>query len=156
MTEIVIRVEDSAAEDVQTLLRRHRSFAVQVTPPGHVHALDVDEFSQQDLTLFSARREGDLLGIGALRRIDDRCAEVKSMHTREDLRSTGIGGAILTHLVSVARQWGCAVVLLETGTMDAFAPARRMYHRFGFRRCPPFGDYTENPHSICMRLDLAN
>ncbi|MGH3202780.1 MAG: hypothetical protein ACRDOA_06300 [Streptosporangiaceae bacterium] len=43
---------------------------------------------------------------------------------------------------------------LNTGAMDAFAPARTLYRRAGFRPCPPFGPYTVNPYSVCMTLAL--
>ena len=41
-------------------------------------------------------------------------------------------------------------VSLETGTMEAFAPARELYRRFGFDPCLPFAQYFEDPYSICM------
>ena len=46
-------------------------------------------------------------------------------------------------------------VSLETGTMDAFAPARALYRRAGFWPCAPFGPYRVNPYSICMTMALA-
>jgi len=39
---------------------------------------------------------------------------------------------------------------LETGSYDAFTPARSLYARFGFDECPPFGDYTLDPLSTFM------
>ena len=36
--------------------------------------------------------------------------------------------------------------------MDVFAPARELYAAIGFTRCEPFGEYTENPYSVCMTL----
>jgi putative acetyltransferase len=45
-------------------------------------------------------------------------------------------------------------VSLETGTMEGFAAARALYARFGFRPCPPFCDYRDDPNSLCMTLDL--
>jgi putative acetyltransferase len=39
--------------------------------------------------------------------------------------------------------------------MDAFAPARSLYTAFGFEPCAPFGEYTDNPHSAYMTIDLA-
>jgi putative acetyltransferase len=46
-------------------------------------------------------------------------------------------------------------VSLETGTGDAFAPARSLYRRSGFEIGPPFGDYGISPDSVCMTLDRA-
>ncbi len=47
-------------------------------------------------------------------------------------------------------------VSLETGTGEPFAPARTLYRTVGFVPCEPFGDYTENPNSVCMTLDLRH
>ena len=47
------------------------------------------------MTLFSARRDGLLLGIGALKHIDEEHAELKSMHTSAAARGQGIGRAMV-------------------------------------------------------------
>jgi putative acetyltransferase len=43
---------------------------------------------------------------------------------------------------------------LETGTQDFFIPARKLYERFGFEYCGPFGDYAEDPYSAFMTKSL--
>lgn len=96
----------------------------------------------------------DTLGVGALRQLDDSTAEIKSMHTLASARGRGVGTAMLSHLIGVARDRGCTRVSLETGTMPAFAPARRLYDAAGFVPCPPFGSYRDSPYSVCMTLDL--
>jgi putative acetyltransferase len=136
------------------LLQTHLAFAREVTPEGHVHALDVDEVVDPTITLFSARGDGVLLGIGAIKRISAIHGELKSMHTRETARGRGVGGAILDRLLAVAQERGYRRVSLETGTMDAFAPARSLYLRRRFVPCPPFGPYTDNPHSQCMTREI--
>jgi putative acetyltransferase len=77
------------------------------------------------------------------------------MHTAAHTRRRGVARAMVTHIVAVARARGYRRVSLETGTMDAFAPARSLYATSGFMRCEPFGSYTANPHSICMTLHLT-
>ena len=76
------------------------------------------------------------------------------MHTARSARGSGIGRAMLDHLVFEARAAGMSRVSLETGTSDAFVPARAMYHAAEFVECAPFGDYTVNPHSVCMTRAL--
>ena len=105
----------------------------------------------------SARRsDGALLGVGALRDLGDGHFEIKSMHTAAAHRGNGVGNAILEHLITTARARGGNRVSLETGTMDAFAPARSMYARRGFEVCEPFGDYQRVPNSVCMTLTLVD
>jgi putative acetyltransferase len=153
--DLVIAADDPRNDDVRTLLDRHLAFAREVTPPDHVHAMDVDDLVDPAVTFFSVRRDGVLLGVGALKRLDESHAEVKSMHTSESARGEGVGRAMVGHLLAVAADRGYQRVSLETGTMDAFAPARSLYTAFGFEPCAPFGEYTDNPHSAYMTIDLA-
>jgi putative acetyltransferase len=153
--DLVIAVDDPRAADVSTLVEKHLSFARGVTPDGHVHALEIGALEDPAVTFYSARREGVLLGVAALKRLDDTHAELKSMHTGERARRQGVGQAMVRRLLADAIRQGYVSVSLETGTMDAFAAARRLYARAGFQPCEPFGEYTANPHSTCMRIDLS-
>jgi len=150
--EVVIAVDDPRVDDVRALLEVHLAFSRAVTPPGHVHALEIDGLLDPAVTFFSARRAGVLVEIGALKRLDDSHAEAKSMHTSEAARGQGVGRAMVDHLLAVAAARSYQRVSLETGTMDAFAPARSLYTKVGFIPCEPFGEYTANPHSICMTM----
>ena len=152
--DLIIAVADPNADDARALLERHLTFARGESPPEHVHALNTGAWADPDLTLFGVRRGGELMGVGAIRRLDDTHAELKAMHTRAEARGQGVGQAMLTPLLRVAEARGCQRVSLETGTMEAFAPARALYRKAGFRPCPPFGPYTVNPYSVCMTLVL--
>ncbi len=154
MAEDEISVDDPRAEDVRGLLERHLAFAHANTPPEDIHALDIDGLLDPAVTFFSFRRGGALLGVGALKQLDRHHAELKSMHTAQAARGRGIGRAMLDHLIGVARDRGCRRVSLETGSMDAFAPARSLYASAGFRPSGPFGDYSPAGTSMFMTLSL--
>jgi putative acetyltransferase len=153
--DLVIAEDDPAAADVRALLAGHLVFARAQSPPEHVHALEVDGLLEPGVTFFSARSQGKLVGVGALHHLDDDHAELKSMHTVEAARRRGVGRAMVAHLVAVAEARGYRRVSIETGTMEAFAPARALYAACGFRQCEPFGTYTVNPYSVCMTRVLA-
>ena len=150
----VISVDDPRKGDVRDLLDRHLEFARTWTPPEGVHALPADDLADPAITLFSARIHGRLLAIGALKQLDDRHGELKSMHTAATARGHGLGMAMVRHLIAVARDRGLSKISLETGTMDAFAPARSLYSKAGFSPCGPFGDYSESSTSTFMTLLL--
>ena len=154
MRSFLIDIDDPRADDVRALLERHLAFAHEHSPPEDVHALDVDGLLNPAITFFGARREGQLLAVGALMQLDDTHGELKSMHTVETARGQGIGRAMVEHLLGVARQRAYRRVSLETGSMDAFAPARSLYEYFGFAVCEPFGDYAESAHSTFMTLHI--
>ena len=149
-----ISIEDPRTPDVRELLARHLAFTNSQSPPEDVHALDVEGLLDPTVTFFSLRDDGGLLGIGALKHIDDEHAEVKSMHTAQAARGRGVARTILRHLIAVARERGYSRISLETGSMDAFAPARTLYASAGFTPCEPFGDYRPSRHSSFMTLSL--
>ena len=153
--KLTISEESPRSADIVQLLETHLAFAETVTPAGHVHALDLEALDAAEMSFFAAREDDMLLGIGALRRLDADRAEIKSMHTTERARGRGIGRMVLDHLMATAVQEGITWLGLETGTYDAFAPARNLYATAGFEPCPPFSDYSDNPFSVCMsrRID---
>ena len=151
---ITIAVEDPRAEDVVALLERHLTHMRSLSPPGHVHALDLDGLLDPAVTFLAVRDDGELVGIGALKELSAVHGELKSMHVPEELRGQGIARQLLAALLDVARERGFERVSLETGSMDGFAPARRLYASVGFVVCEPFGTYTTNPYSTCMTLAL--
>ena len=150
----MISTDDPRAPDVRALLERHAAWARAQTPPEDAHALDPDQLAEPGVVFFSYRRDGELLGVAALKRLDDGHAEVKSMHTVESARGTGVGGALLRHLLDVARSSGYERVSLETGAMEQFAAARALYENAGFAECEPFGDYRHSRNSVYMTLAL--
>ncbi len=68
--QLKIALDNPEAEDVRELLARHLTFAREVTPPGHVHALEMDALKDEDISFYSARRGEQLIAIGALKRLD--------------------------------------------------------------------------------------
>ncbi len=150
-----IAVDDPRRDDVRALLERHLTFATGQVPPEDAHALDLAGLLDPAVTFFSLRVDGELLAVGALKRIDGTHAEVKSMHTAESARRRGIGRAMIEHLIGVARERGYQRLSLETGSMAAFAPARSLYASVGFRPCEPFADYRSSSNSAYMSLSLS-
>jgi putative acetyltransferase len=152
--ELVIAIDDPRADDVLELLDAHWAHSQAFTPPAYRFALDVDGLTDPAVTFFSARRDGVLLGIGALKQLDDAHGELKSMHTRESARGQGVGRAIAEHLLAVAAARSYQRVSLETGAMAEYAPARALYTKVGFTPCEPFADYTASSYSVYMTVTL--
>jgi putative acetyltransferase len=151
---IDVAEDDPRADDVRALLEVHLGFSRSATPAEYSFALDVDRLAGPDVTFFSARDAGRLIGIAALRRLDDRHAELKSMHTRETDRGHGAGRALVNHIVEFAWTSGYRRLSLETGTTEEFAPARALYAKSGFVPCEPFGDYRASAYNTFMTMDL--
>jgi putative acetyltransferase len=151
----VISVDDPRADDVRDLLARHLAFAHETAlKPEDIYALDVDGLVDPAVTFFSYRADGQVLGVAALKQIDDQHAEIKSMHTAEEARGKGIARALLDHVMGVARERGYKRLSLETASTPPFAPARNLYASAGFEPCEPFADYRLDPNSTCMTRAL--
>ncbi len=152
--EFLIRQDDLKGPEIAALLRAHLDHAAAHSPPASIHALDLDRLRAPEITFWSVWEGGDLVGCGALKELAADHGEIKSMHTARAHRGKGVAARLVAHILEVARARGYRRVSLETGTMDGFAPARALYSRFGFRVCPPFAQYREDPNSVCMTLVL--
>jgi putative acetyltransferase len=155
MRDGVISIEDPRESDIVELLDQHLAHSNLHSLPEDVHALGVEGLVDPAVTFYCYRVEGELLGVGALKRLDPRHAEIKSMHTAARARRRGIARAMVEHLVSAARERGFERLSLETGAQDAFAPARSLYAAVGFTPCGTFGDYGSSPNSTFMTMRLV-
>lgn len=153
---LTFAVEDPRSDEVHEVLRSHLAFTNSVTPPEGVFALDASGLVGASVTLLGARQEGVLVGIGAVKMLQQGRAELKSMHTLESWRGRGVGRSMVESLIVVARWRGCTTLLVETGAMDAFAPARALYEECGFSPCERFGEYVDSPTSVCMAMKLTD
>jgi len=149
-----IELDDLSRPQIHALLNEHLRNMYELSAPESVHALDLDKLRRPDITFWSAWEGDVLLGCGALKELDPKHGEVKSMRTPSALRRRGAGRAILTHIIEVARSRAYERLSLETGSMEAFKPAQSLYASFGFERCGPFGDYRDDPNSVFMTRKL--
>ena len=119
-----------------------------------MHALDLEGLRAPEVTFWSVWQRSELLGCGALKELDARHGEIKSMRTASSHVRGGIAAMLLEHILNVALERGYHRLSLETGSMEAFAPARALYARFGFELCEPFADYVHDPYSVFMTREL--
>ena len=150
---VEIRQDDPAAPHVADLLAHHLQELRDVMAE-HAFALDATGLSVASVTFWTAWHGDALVGFGALKELDDAHGEVKSMRAAPAARGTGVGCALLDHIVTEARSRGYARLSLETGTATLHAPAIALYRRAGFVSCGAFADYQPSPHNQFLRLDL--
>jgi putative acetyltransferase len=149
-----IKIDDLTGPEIQRLLRDHLEDMARRSPPESMHALDLEGLRRPEVTFWSIWEDGELLGCGALKELTPKHGEVKSMRTAPVHRRRGVAAAMLTHILEETKRRGYDRLSLETGSMDAFAPARRLYARFGFQECGPFAGYVEDPNSVFMTKRL--
>jgi putative acetyltransferase len=152
----VLRIErdDLLRAEVRSLLGEHLANMYALSPPESVHALGLEGLKSPDVTFWTVWDGDVLMGCGALKELDATHGEVKSMRTPSRLRRRGAGRAVLEHILAEARARGYKRLSLETGSVEEFRPAQRLYESFGFSYCGPFGPYKEDPYSKFMTLEL--
>jgi putative acetyltransferase len=149
-----IRTDDLRGREIARLLEEHLQDMRLQSPPESMHALDLEALRAPEITFWTVWQDSDLLGCGALKELEPRHAEIKSMRTAAAHRRKGVAGALMEVILAEARRRGYRRLSLETGSMAAFAPARRLYLRFGFDYGPPFAGYSEDPNSVFMTREL--
>jgi len=149
-----IKLDDLSRSEVIALVREHLKGMALISPPESIHALDVSALRKLDITFWSAWEGDELVGCGALKQLDDQHGEIKSMRTASSHLCKGVAKRVLQHIIEEANRRNYRRLSLETGSQDAFKPARKLYSQFGFQRCDPFSDYSEDPNSVFMTLEL--
>ncbi len=149
-----IKIDDLSSAAVVTLLSEHLKDMHLTSPPESVHALDLEALRGPKITFWTIWDEETLAGCGAIKELTAHHAEIKSMRTALDFRCKGVATQLLQHILEEAKQRHYIKLSLETGSMQYFEPARKLYERFGFKGCAPFADYKEDLNSIFMTRDL--
>lgn len=139
---------------LHSFLQEHLDELAPTAPPESRHALDLTALQAPGVRMWVARADEQIVGTAALAELTPAQEELKSMRTAPQRRGAGIASQLLHHALTDARSRGVKQVFLETGSMDFFAPARALYRKNGFRECPPFGTYREDPNSVFMTLPL--
>jgi len=152
----IIKPVDFDDDRVKALLTRHLEGMHANTPAGHVFALDWSGLRKPEITFYALWEGEHLLGFGALKQLDTRAGEIKSMRTADAHLRTGVAAAILEHIIAEARHRGYARLSLETGVGPAFEPALTLYRKHGFGEGGAFDSYVKSPFNQFFHLDLTS
>jgi putative acetyltransferase len=150
----VIRPGDFDDDRVKALLTRHLQGMHANTPPGHVFALDWSGLQRPEISFYALWEGEELLGVGALKALESRAGEIKSMRTADAHLRRGVGATILEHIIAEARRRGYTRLSLETGSGPAFEPAVTLYRKYGFTEGGAFDGYEKSPFNQFLHLDL--
>ena len=110
-------VDDLTGPQIARFLDEHVRQMLSITPPESKHALDLEMLRGPGITFWSVMDGGTVVGCGALKRLDARHAEVKSMRTLAARQRSGIDTLSSTNSVSGAptsRSCNCPPSALPT------------------------------------------
>jgi putative acetyltransferase len=137
------------SEEAKLLIQELDTELYQHYPAHSVHRVNVEEFIKARGRFFIVKIDGERVGCGALRPIDTSSAEIKRLYVRKAFRGKGISRSILNHLESLARELGVSQLMVETG--DRQPEAQALFRSNGYQQIEPFGEYVNDPHSICLK-----
>ena len=140
--------------DVNDLLKKHFIELRSVSPAGSTHVLDIDGLKDPSIKFWSLWEDNKLVGCGALKFLEKNHGEFKSIRVADEFKKKGAGERIINHLIEEAKKLKISKLSVETGAGEFFLPARKLFSKFGFKKCPPFAHYKEDPNSCYYTLDL--
>jgi len=140
--------------DVNDLLKKHFIELRSVSPAGSTHVLDIDGLKDPSIKFWSLWEGKKLIGCGALKFLEKGHGEFKSIRVADEFKKKGIGERIINHLIEEAKKLKISKLSIETGAGEFFLPARNLFSKFGFKSCPPFAHYKEDPNSCYYSLNL--
>ena len=140
--------------EVNELLKKHFVELRSVSPEGSTHVLDTNGLKDPSIKFWSLWENNELIGCGALKFLEKNHGEFKSIRVADKFRKKGIGERIINHLIGEAKKLKISKLSIETGAGDFFVPARNLFSKFGFKSCPPFAHYKDDPNSCYYTLDL--
>lgn len=149
-----IKLDDLTGTEVAELVGEHLQNMALHSPAESIHAINLEGLQKPEITFWSAWDQGELVGCGALKELDGQHGEIKSMRTSSSHLRKGVAKRLLQHIIEESKRRGYQRLSLETGSMDAFDPAKRLYASFGFHYCKPFSDYVEDSNSVFMTMEL--
>jgi putative acetyltransferase len=149
-----IREDDLSSEAARALLSLHLAGMRASSPPGTVFALDLAGLRAPGMTVWTAWLGETLVGIAALKALDEGAGELKSMRTHPAFLRRGVAAALLRHIILIARSRGMTRLSLETGTGPAFAAALALYRSHGFVDGEPFAQYRPSEFNQFLHLSL--
>ncbi len=140
--------------DVNALLKKHFVELRSVSPAGSTHVLDIAGLKDNTIKFWSLWENNEIIGCGALKFLEKGHGEFKSIRVADNFRKKGIGEKIINHLILEAKKLNIVKLSVETGAGNFFQPARKLFYKFGFKECPPFAHYKEDPNSCYYTLKI--
>ena len=140
--------------EVNDLLKKHFIELRSVSPAGSTHVLDIDGLKDPSIKFWSLWEDNKLVGCGALKFLEKNHGEFKSIRVADEFKKRGAGERIINHLIEEAKKLKISKLSIETGAGEFFLPARKLFSKFGFKKCPPFAHYKDDPNSCYYTLNL--
>lgn len=148
---ITVALEDPGTPDAAILLDELSNTLKTITGSSGGASFDPSDVRLERARFAVARdRDGNAIGCGAFRPLENDIAEIKRMYSRGSIQ--GIGSTVLLFLEKEAVGLGYAALRLETRRVNERAVS--FYERAGYQRIPNFGKYVGRAEAVCFEKRL--
>ena len=142
--------------EVNKLLAKHFIELRSVSPKGSTHVLDIKGLKVPSIKFWSLWQNDMLMGCGALKFLEKKHGEFKSIRIHDNFRKKGNGINVVNHLIYEAKNLDIKRLSIETGAGDFFLPARKLFKQCGFEECEPFAHYKKDINSVYLTKIINN
>tara|TARA_B100001057_G_scaffold492791_1_gene585929 strand:+ start:2204 stop:2671 length:468 start_codon:yes stop_codon:yes gene_type:complete len=142
--------------EVNELLTKHFVELRAASPEGSAHVLDIPGLQVPSIKFWSLWENDQLVGCGALKFLEKKHGEFKSIRVHDHFRNKGNGVKVINHLINEAKKFDIERLSIETGAGKFFEPARRLFRKCNFEPCKPFAHYKEDINSIYLTKLINN
>lgn len=151
LNKITITEESPFSPDATALMDELSECLEEITGCSGRASFDPEDVcGGRSLFAVARNQDGDAVGCGAFRPMNDTTAEVKRMYAKE--KGSGTGTTLLAYLEQRARTMGYATLRLETRAVNKRAVS--FYERNGYKRIPNYGKYENRPEAVCFEKKL--
>lgn len=142
------------SNNVDALIQLSREYQAGLYPPESIHQEDPQTLLAQNIYFIGAYIDNDLLGIGAVKRVDatPRYGEIKNLFVDPEHRGQGASRVLMSALEQHLVDNKIMLCRLETGPGQPESIG--LYRSLGYLECPAYGDYKPDPLSLFMEKKL--
>jgi putative acetyltransferase len=149
---IIKRVIPKDNVDALELIGELDKELLQRYPSSSIHTLDLDRITNES-GLFLVRYVSEIaVACCSFCEIEPSVGEIKRVFVKSQYRRKGIAEQMMKYLEEQAVEHGFKLLRVETGAKQPEAIA--MYQKLGYYDIPKYGEYINDPNSICMEKRL--
>jgi putative acetyltransferase len=149
----LIQVNPVESEDALSLIKALDQELLQMYPDESVHILDLSKTNGNNTIFMVGYLDNNPVACGAITTLEPQMGEIKRMFVKPEARGLGLSKQIISRLEQEALEMGFDTIRLEAGAEQT--AALELYRKCGYYDIPKFGEYIDDPHSMCMEKRLV-
>jgi len=127
---------------------------LQRYPASSIHKLDLDKITNESSVFLVGYVSQVAVGCCSVCELEMGVGEIKRVFVKPQYRRKGIAERMMESLEKQAAECGFELLRVETGEKQPESIA--MYQKLGYYDIDNYGEYINDPNSVCMEKRLTN